>query len=212
MVTVLETTLRLLHPLMPFITEEIWQRVPHTGDTIVRAPYPHGAAVSAEDQALEGIMNEIITVITAIRTMRSELNIPPSQRLRAGVKTTEHAADLIRRYGEGDIMRLARLSAFHASPDPERPNNAVASAVAIGEVFIVPEGIDLEKERSRLSKNLREVQAELSRIDSKLKNPQFAAKAPAEVIADHDRRRAELADQTRVLSEQLAKVGGGNPS
>jgi valyl-tRNA synthetase len=208
MLTTLESTLRLLHPFMPFITEEIWQKMPRTGDTIVLAPYPQPSPISAEDLGLEGIMDEIITVITAIRTMRSELNIPPSLKLRAGLKTSERMANSIRRQGEADIMRLARLSAFQASPDLEKPGDAVASAISIGEVYIELEGIDLEKERSRLRKNLREVQVELGRIDTKLKNPQFTAKAPAEVIADHDRRRSELIQQNRLISEQLARLGG----
>jgi valyl-tRNA synthetase len=208
MVSTLETILRLLHPFMPFITEEIWQKVPHAGDTIVLAPYPQTAEISAEDQALEGIMDNIITVITAIRTMRSELNISPSQKLHAGLKTTEHMANLILRHGEGDIVRLARLSAFQAAPDLGRPEDAVSNAIPIGEVFIVLEGIDLEKERSRLKKNLLEVQSELSRIDAKLKNPQFTDKAPASVVADHERRRSDLTDQNRILAEQLSKLGG----
>jgi valyl-tRNA synthetase len=208
MVSTLETILRLMHPFMPFITEEIWQKVPHEGQTIALAPFPQPAAISNDDLGLEGIMDEIISVITAIRTMRSELNIPPAQKLRAGLKTTERAADLIRRHGEGDIIRLARLSAFQAAPNLEKPRDAVANAISIGEVFLVLEGVDLDKERSRLSKNLREVQAELIRIETKLKNPQFTANAPPEVIADHDRRRSELSEQHRTLSEQLARFGG----
>jgi valyl-tRNA synthetase len=212
MVATLETILRLMHPFMPFITEEIWQKVPHTGPTIARAPYPQPGAISSDDLALEGIMDEIISVITAIRTMRSELNIPPAQKLRAGLKATERAADQIRRHGEGDIVRLARLSAFQAAPNLEKPHDAVANAIPIGEVFIELEGVDLDKERSRLSRNLREVQTELARIETKLKNPQFTAKAPPEVIADHDRRRSELSEQDRTLSEQLARLGGsGTP-
>jgi valyl-tRNA synthetase len=212
MVSTLETVLRLMHPFMPFITEEIWQKVPHEGPTIALAPFPQPAAISNDDLGLEGIMDEIISVITAIRTMRSELNIPPAQKLRAGLKTRERAADLIRTHGEGDIIRLARLSAFQAAPTLEKPPDAVANAIPIGEVFIVLEGVDLDKERSRLSKNLREVQAELTRIEAKLNNPQFTAKAPPEVIADHDRRRSELSEQHRTLSEQLARLGGsGTP-
>ncbi len=208
MVSTLETILRLLHPFMPFITEEIWQKVPHAGYTIVLSYYPQAAAISVEDQALEGIMDEIITVITTIRTMRSELNVSPVQKLRAGLKTSKLTADRIRRHGEADIVRLARLSAFQAGPDLAKPENAVSIATSIGEVFIDLEGVDLEKERSRLRKNLREVQVELARIDAKLKNPQFAAKAPPDVVADHERRRSDLIDQNRILSEQLAKLGG----
>jgi valyl-tRNA synthetase len=208
MVSTLETMLRLLHPFMPFITEEIWQKVPHAGDAIVLAPYPTPAPVSAEEQSFEAIMEEIITVVTAIRTMRSELKVSPAQKLRAGLQTTAPTADRIRRHGEADIVRLARLSTFQAGPDLARPANAVPIATSIGEVFLDLEGVDLEKERSRLGKNLREIQTELSRIDTKLQNPQFAAKAPHDVVADHERRRSELIDQARILSEQLAKLGG----
>jgi valyl-tRNA synthetase len=195
---------------MPFITEEIWQKVPHVGDTIVLAPYPQPAAISIEDQALTGIMDEIITVITATRTIRSELDVSQVQKLRAGVKTSALTADRILRHGEADIVRLARLSAFQAGPDLAKPANAFSIATSIGEVFIDLEGVDLEKERSRLRKNLREVQVELLRIDAKLKNPQFAAKAPADVVADHERRRSDLIDQNRILFEQLAQLGGSD--
>jgi valyl-tRNA synthetase len=205
---ILETTLRLLHPFMPFITEEIWQKVPHAGDTIVLAPYPQPVAISSEDLGVEEIMDEVITVITTIRTMRSELNVPPAQKLRAGLKTGAPTAERIRRHGEGDVIRLARLADFQAGPDIEKPDGAVAHATPIGEVFVLLEGVDLEKERTRLQKNLREAQAELLRIDTKLKNPQFTARAPSEVIADHHRRRAELTEQSRMLSEQLASLGG----
>jgi valyl-tRNA synthetase len=207
MVATLETILRLLHPVMPFITEEIWQKMPHVGDTIVLAPYPRTTAIPPEDETLEDIMDEIITVITSIRTVRSELNVSPAQKLRAGLKTTALTADRLCRNGEADIIRLARLSEFQAGPDLARPANAVLVTTSVGEVFITLEGVDLEKERSRVRKNLREVQTELLRIDTKLKNQQFISKAPPDVRADHERRFSELVDQNRVLQEQLAKLG-----
>jgi len=208
MVATLETTLRLLHPFMPFITEEIWQKVPHVGDTIVLGPYPQPAAISVDDQALEGIMDEIITVITAIRTMRSELNISPAQKLHAGLKATVDMADLIRRHGENDILRLARLSTFQAGPDVIKPESAVSNLLSIGEVFVVPDGIDLEKERARLTKSFDEIQTELSRLDAKLKNPQFRAKAPRDIVIEHESRRSVLITQYQMLSKQLARLGG----
>jgi valyl-tRNA synthetase len=155
-------------------------------------------------------MDEIMTVITAIRTMRSELNVSPAQKLKAGLVASALTSDRILRHGEADIMRLARLSDFQAGPNLKKPANAVPVATSIGEVFLGLEGIDLEKERARLKKNLQEVQGELSRIDAKLKNPQFTAKAPGEVVADHERRRSELTDQKRILSEQVSKLGGSD--
>jgi valyl-tRNA synthetase len=211
-VSTLETTLRLMHPFMPFITEEIWQKVPHLGDTIVLASYPQTTAISVEDQADVELMNEIITVVTAIRTMRSELNVPPPQKLHAGLITTVPMADLLRRRGADDVMRLARLSAFELGPDVTKPNSAVSSPIAIGEVFVVPAGIDLDKERMRLTKSLSDIQSEISRLDNKLKNPQFHAKAPRDVVADHEGRLSDLREQHLVLSSQLAKLGANGPT
>jgi valyl-tRNA synthetase len=211
-VSTLETTLRLMHPFMPFITEEIWQKVPHLGDTIVLASYPQTTAISVEDQADVELMNEIITVVTAIRTMRSELNVPPPQKLHAGLITTVPMADLLRRRGADDVMRLARLSAFELGPDVTKPDSAVSSPIAIGEVFVVPAGIDLDKERMRLTKSLSDIQSEISRLDNKLKNPQFHAKAPRDVVADHEGRLSDLREQHLVLSSQLAKLGANGPT
>ncbi len=209
MVSTLETTLRLLHPLMPFITEEIWQKVPHDGDTIVRAQFPQPALVSIDDQAIEGIMTDVIAVITAIRTTRSELNVAPVQLLRAGLKTSAVTAKRLLDYGEQDICRLARLSQFHVGPEVSAPSSAVVSATAVGELFVVLEGVDREKERARLQKNLDATHVELVRLDAKLKNPQFVTKAPADVVADHERRQSELRQQTLLLAEQIRRFDSG---
>jgi valyl-tRNA synthetase len=210
MVATLETTLRLLHPFMPFITEEIWQKLPHAGETIVLAPSPDGAPISAEDHALEGIMDDIITIITVIRATRSDLNIPPSLKLRAGLKCPPGIADLIRRYGNADIQRLARLSEFQAGPDLAAPAGAVVSATAVGEVFVVLEGVDRDKERARLQKNLDAAHTELAKLDAKLKNPQFTAKAPPAVVADHEQRQSEFRQQVLLLTDQIRRLDGGS--
>ncbi|MEO5658113.1 MAG: class I tRNA ligase family protein, partial [Nitrospiria bacterium] len=207
--TTLETTLRLLHPFMPFITEEIWQKLPHAGDTIVRAPYPKAASITREDEALEGIMADVIEVIGAIRTVRSELNVQPIQKLRAGLRMSEPQADVLRRHGQQDILRLARLAEFHTGPDVVIPPGAVVSSTSLGELFIVLEGLNLEKERARLKKNRDTADGELARLDAKLANPAFTAKAPAEVVADHERRRSELREQVTILADQIHRLEGG---
>jgi valyl-tRNA synthetase len=210
MVATLEMMLRLLHPFMPFITEEIWQKLPHAGETIVLAPYPDDAPISAEDQVLEGIMDDIMTIITAIRATRSDLNIPPSLKLRAGLKCPPGTADLIRRYGNADIQRLARLSKFQAGPDLAAPSGAVISTTAVGEVFVVLEGVDRDKERARLQKNLDAAHTELARLDAKLKNPQFTTKAPPAVVADHEQRQSEFRQQVVLLTDQIRRLDGGS--
>ena len=207
MVNTLETLLRLLHPFMPFITEEIWQRLPHTGDSIVVAPYPTYIAPSLEAQAFEEMLDAIIRVITEIRTIRSELNIPPAQRLKAGLRTTTvNYADLIRRDGEADIKRLAGLSEFTAGLSISVPPGAMVTKTQAGEVFVVIEGLDLRKEQNRLEKKLAAVNTELARVNEKWKSLEFQQKAPAEVIVNIDRRRNELNEQLFTISEHLRRI------
>ncbi|MGH7273179.1 MAG: valine--tRNA ligase [Nitrospiria bacterium] len=207
MVNTLESLLRLLHPFMPFITEEIWQKLPHTGDSIVVAPYPTYIAPSIEDQAVEGMMDAIIRVITEIRTIRSELNIPPAQRLKAGLRTTTvEYAHLILRHGEADIKRLAGLSEFTTGLSISVPPGAMVTKTQAGEVFVVIEGVDLRKEQNRLEKKLAAVNAELARVNEKWNSLEFQQKAPAEVIANIDRRRNELNEQLFTISEHLRRI------
>jgi valyl-tRNA synthetase len=210
MVATLDTALRLLHPFMPFITEEIWQKLPHAGETIVLAPFPQPQTVSADDEALEAIVADIITVITAIRATRSDLNVPHSQTLRAVLNAPTRTADVILRHGAKDIQRLARLSEFQAGPDLAAPSGAVVSATAVGEVFVVLEGVDRDKERARLQKNLDAAHTELARLDAKLKNPQFTTKAPPAVVADHEQRQSEFRQQVVLLTDQIRRLDGGS--
>jgi valyl-tRNA synthetase len=165
--------------------------------------------VSIEDQVVEEIMTDVIAVITAIRTTRSELNVAPVQLLRAGLKTSAATAKRLLDYGEQDICRLARLSQFHVGPEVSAPSSAVVNATAVGELFVVLEGLDREKERARIQKTLDAAHVELVRLDAKLKNPQFVTKAPADVVADHERRQSELRQQTLLLAEQIRRFGSG---
>src|SRR3990172_94319 len=211
MVQTLETTLCLLHPFMPFITEEIWQKLPHAGETIVLAEYPE-ARSSDDPQLLDAdsavmSMQTVIAVVTWIRTFRSELNISPAQQLKAGFKTR------VSYEGSEDIKRLARLSEFHTGPHVSAPSNAVVEPLSEGEVFVVPEGVDLLKETARLEKDLAADQAEHDRIWTKLKNPNFVEKAPPNVVDDHQDREREINKKIDYKSKrlnQLRKMSGQN--
>jgi valyl-tRNA synthetase len=209
MVKSLETMLRLLHPFMPFITEEIWQKLPHAGETIVLASYPE-VFYSDDDQSLDTVdavmyMRTVIAIVTWIRTFRSELNISPAQQLKAGFRTPAFSV------GTEDIKRLARLSEFHVGPHVLAPPDAVVESLSEGEVFVVPDGVDILKETTRLEKVLTADQAERDRIWTKLKNPGFTAKAPPDVVSEHDSRVRELNKQIDHRSKrlnQLRKMSG----
>jgi valyl-tRNA synthetase len=210
-IQVFEKVLRLLHPLMPFITEEIWQALQQqTGKSIVLASYPTARAVSQEDEAFEGIMNDIISIITEIRAIRNELNVSPTLQLTAGLKTnTENNAMLIMRYGADHIRRMARLSGFNAGPAAAGGAEAMSSTISAGTVFLFLEGVDLEKlekERVRLEKSLAAIESEFTRLDAKLKNQEFLAKAPPDVVSDHKLRLNELSNQLFTLSERRRRI------
>jgi len=199
-----EIVMRLLHPFTPFITEEIWQQLPHRGESIAVAPYPSAATLQLEDEAIEGIMNDIITVITEIRSIRSQLNVPATQQLKAGfITTTNDYARRIQYHGEANIRRLARLSEFSVGPSLPIPSGAVVSPTSAGKVFVLLEGVDLQKEKTRLEKERAAKEAELAKVNAKWTSPEFIAKAPQEVIANTDLRRNELTQQYLELSKQL---------
>jgi valyl-tRNA synthetase len=205
-IRVFETVLRLLHPFMPFITEELWQILhPPTDKSIVVAPYPIPSSRSLEDEALEGLMNDIISIATAIRTIRNEHNIPPSQQLKGGVITLkEENAKTILRNGEADIRRLAKLSEFTAGSSIAMPSGALEISTSAGKVFIIVE-VDPLKEIARLEKKLAAKKAEFEREDKKWRDPEFQKNAPDEVKTKNDLRRNELGQEVFMLSEQLRK-------
>ena len=206
-IRVFETVLRLLHPFMPFITEELWQILHQPTDkSVVVAPYPIPGFRSLEDEALEGMMNDIISIATAIRTIRNEHNIPPSQQLKGGVITlTDDYAKTILRNGEADIRRLAKLSEFTAGPSIAIPSEALEISTSAGKVFIIVD-VDPIKEKARLEKKLAAKKAEFEREDKKWRDPEFQKNAPDEVKTKNDLRRNELNQEVFFLSEQLRKI------
>ncbi len=214
MVNTLETLLRLLHPFMPFITEEIWQKLPHRGESIVVAPYPKAEPISLEDQAHEEIMEETISIIKEIRTIRSELNVPSTQRLKAGLKTTkEDYAQTILLSGGEDIRRMAGLSEFTASSSITKPSDALITTTHAGELFV--EGVDVRKALPRVEKKLAEASIEFELADQKFRDPVFQEKAPTEVKIQNDLRRNELSKEVFTLSklrDQIKQVIGDSSS
>ncbi|MBI3995832.1 MAG: valine--tRNA ligase [Nitrospirae bacterium] len=204
---VFETVLRLLHPFMPFITEELWQILHQQPDkSIVLAPYPTAGETPTWDKR-EGLMNDMIAIITEIRTIRNELSIPPTLQLKAGMKTHEpDFADSLMRYAENDIKRLARLSEFDARINLAIPSNAVTFVTSAGNGFVVMEGVDLHREQTRLEKNMAAVKATLDQVEAKTKNREFMEKAPALVKMKTEENREELSRQYLALSERLRRI------
>ncbi|MBI3629170.1 MAG: valine--tRNA ligase [Candidatus Rokubacteria bacterium] len=197
LVEVLEATLRLLHPFMPFITEELWQRLPHRGASIMVAPYPRPSRTKA-DPAAERDMQPIIGIISAVRNIRSESRVPPSVELTVTVKpASKPQADLLA--GALPLIDALARCAATIAPEATRPANSAFAAVDSAEVFVHLAGVvDLAAERQRLAKELKKAEDEIRFLDGKLARPEFVERAPAEVV---ERERGRLEEQRRLRAK-----------
>lgn len=190
---VLSNTLKLLHPFMPFITEEIWQTLPHEGESIMVSDYPsYNEAFNFEKE--EVIMDRLITAIRAIRNRRSEMNVPPSKKAALFIESSY--ADTYNTKTEAFFVKLASASSI-TYVDSYEDENAVQIITDSAKIYI-PLGdlVDFEKEKERLNKEKAKTISEIERIEKKLSNEGFVAKAPQAVI---DGEKAKLASYNEVL-------------
>lgn len=203
LVKTLRSILELLHPFMPFITEEIWQYLPHKGDTIMLTPWPEYRE-DLLDRDAEARMEIIMEVIKNIRRIRSEMNVPPKRRaealLAAGKKsvqdTIKDASSYIENLAVSDVRVFASLD--------EKPAQAAQAVTGEVEIFVPLKGlINLEEEMQRLEKQLGAVEKDLGRVRRKLSNEGFLKKAPAEVVEKEKGKEVELSAKRKALAERL---------
>ena len=206
----LETLLRALHPVAPFISEEIWQRVRVgagvAGETIMRAPFPAATAAPTDAHA-EPEMRWVMEFILGIRQIRGEMDIAPSRKLEVLLHNA-NARDI--EYLERNLHYLMRLAGIEAprvlSADKAAPISAVALLGNL-EILVPMKGlIDPTAELERLAKRLRKAEIDFSKLEAKLSNSQFAKNAPPEVVAKDQQRLEELRTEIGQLSAQTARV------
>lgn len=197
---VLKNTVQLLHPYMPFITEEIWQRLPHDGETIMLAPWPTPAGLASP--AEEKIMNTIMDIITEIRVMRSEKDVPPGRKITAVCQAQPELLEPLKA-SQAEIMNLAGLESLTLEEPGQRPEKAMSAVVEGVNIFLPLAGmVDLEAEIARIEKELEQAQKELQRAENKLKNEGFIAKAPKEVV-EKEREKVSSYQSTVQRLEKL---------
>jgi valyl-tRNA synthetase len=207
LVHVLEQSLRLLHPIMPFITEEIWQRLPHEGESIMRAPWPRVDGGLRWPEAVEA-MSTLMEITREVRNIRSNYNIPPGKRLPLALRTASAAQDRVLEAGQGQLATLARLSKLAWGQETPRPTVAATAVVRGIEVHVpLDDVIDLSEERERLNRELAKVEQALERVSRKLANQDFVGKAPAAVVSQQRATQAELQDARATLQESLKRIG-----
>ena len=202
---VLSNTLKLLHPFMPFITEEIWQHMPHEGQSIVTASWPAASADFADAQS-ELDMTLIMDIVKAIRNMRAEVNVPPGKKseviLYAGNSNITTMLMNNLRY----IKTLAASDPVSFLPvDNDKPENAMTQVVGGVEIYLPLKSlIDVDKETARLTKEIAAIDKEMARINGKLTNSGFIAKAPPEVVAKEQSKANEYNEKKQAITERLA--------
>ena len=201
---VLERTLRLLHPFMPFITEEIWQHIPHEGKSIMTAPWPTGEETWL-DKENEASMAAIMEVIKAIRNMRAEVNAAPGKKSEAILHFSDAAQQAVFTANDGYLHALAEADPVTIlSLTAERPENAMTAAAGGVEIYLPLKGlIDMEKETARLSKELDGLTKEIVRTEGKLANEKFVTKAPVAVVAKEREKLQDYEEKKRVVEERL---------
>jgi valyl-tRNA synthetase len=206
----LETLLRALHPLAPFISEEIWQRVRVSagakGETIMRAEFPTAKAVTTDSQA-EPEMRWVMDFILGVRQIRGEMDIAWSRKLEV---LLQNAGPRDLEYLERNLHYLMRLAGVEPPRLLAATDAAPISAVALLgnlEILVPMKGlIDPTAELERLAKRLRKAEVDLSKLDAKLGNSQFAKNAPPDIVAKDQQRLEELRTEIGQLSAQTARV------
>jgi valyl-tRNA synthetase len=212
LVHTLETTLRVLHPMMPFITEEIWQRVPKREGltrTIVLAHFPEADDDGRRDEQVEREMGIMQAVIVAARALRSERDIHPRLPLPLHLRSDDDALRAILQREQGAIATLvhAQVSVEAARGAADLPNSA--TSVAEGVALVVPLAglVDDSKEKERIERQLQKFDKDLVAIDKKLGNAGFVDRAPPEVVQKERERKAEIEQAVAQLRDALSKLG-----
>jgi valyl-tRNA synthetase len=217
LLTVLEQALRLLHPFMPYITEELWQRLP--GDkrlhavyegaepTVMLTAYPEGVTALI-DEAAESEMQAIIEVISRVRNIRSEMNIKPAERVKIVVASPDENLRRIFESARDQIARLVRASEISLGDRLDAPKASARAVLMGGAELAVPlEGlIDFEQERRRLQREQEKLQAEAAKLEAQLGNPNFVSRAPVERVNEVRERIAAIAQQSSQLQQTVENL------
>ena len=206
LVYVLDNTLRLLHPIMPFVTEEIWQSVPHVGESLVVAAYPTVHPEQMDEKAAEE-MEFLMDFIRSVRTVRNEMNTPLSKPINIIAKVSDAAHYAVLKENESYIARFSNPEEFVYGEDVEAPSDAVTSVITGAEIYLPLAGlINIEDEIARLEKEAEKLQQEVDRVEKKLSNEKFVAKAPAAVVEAERAKGADYQAQREAVLERIATL------
>lgn len=205
---VLDRTQRLIHPFMPYISEEIWQHLPHEGETITLAAWPqYDAALEAPEAVKE--MELLMDIIRSVRNVRAEVNVPMSKKIELLIKPTSEAEAVILTRNEEFVRRFCGTSKLETGLDLLAPDKAMSGIVTGAELYFPLAGlIDISQEIARLEKELATLNGEVTRIEKKLGNEGFVAKAPVKVIEEERSKMKDYADKRDKVQARIADLRG----
>ena len=204
---VLENILKLLHPFMPFITEEIWQHLPTTAEgSVIVAPWPQ-YETALDQPKMEEEMEMIMEAIRSIRNIRAEMNVVPSRKARVIVVANQEAFDVFQK-GQAYFITLASASDVVLLRDKENiPEDAMSAVIKGAEIYLpLDDLVDFAKEIERLEKEKAKLEGELKRVSGKLSNQGFLAKAPQEVIKEEQEKQANYQSMMEKVVERLNQM------
>lgn len=201
--------LRLLHPIIPFITEEIWQQIgAEVSESIMLTDWPESEAVFA-DRDVEARMALLQAAIMAVRNIRGELNVPPQKYADVLISGADADTAELLQTNMAYFSHLARISSVQASAHIERPKLSATSVVRKLEIFMPLEGlIDIDVERQRLSKEKTRLEGQVSGLQRKLQNKDFLAKAPQQVVENEQRKLNDFKLMLEKIEANLAQLAG----
>ncbi len=202
----LDQIMRMLHPFMPFVTEAIWQNLPHEGTSIVTASWPVVKEELSDDSSKQD-MEQLMEIIRAVRTARNEVNTPMSKEIPMIVKTNHDQVTTQLEENRFYLERFCNPSELVIAENPEVTDKAMTIPVTGAEVILPLEGlIDMDKERARLTKELEKWQKELDRVNNKLANERFVSKAPEKVINEEKEKQVIYTERYNAVKERLAQL------
>ncbi|MFB9327256.1 valine--tRNA ligase [Paenibacillus aurantiacus] len=203
---VLDRTQRLIHPFMPFISEEIWQHLPHEGESITVASWPtYDEALEAPEAVRE--MELLMELIRAVRNIRAEVNVPMSKKIELLIKPKTEAEAAILGRNDEFVSRFCGTSKLTIDLSLSAPDKAMTAVVTGAELYFPLAGlIDISQEIARLEKEIQTLNAEVERVEKKLANEGFVAKAPAKVIEEEKAKMADYAEKRSVVQARLAEL------
>lgn len=200
---VLENTLRLLHPFMPFITEEVWQKIPHQGDSIMISPWPLYKE-EYQDEDADKKMSKIMNIIKTIRNIKSDMDIPYSTKIDLYLNITEKDKIELIRENINYIKAMLKTNLLEIGIDIKKPAHSATGVLEGVEIFIpLKDIINIPEEIARLEKRLNRIKNKLNTIFKKINNEDFLSKAPEEVIKKERNKADDLRDISQKLESNL---------